>query len=583
MSRVVKQWTVRPHDGEAVDYLARTAGVNSVVAQLLWHRGIRTSADAKRFLKPQLSDLHSPQLMPGVASAATRILLAIQQNEPIRIFGDYDADGVTGTAILVRLITLLGGQVDFYIPHRLDEGYGLNADAVRQAHSLGIKVMVTVDCGITAVEEAIVAKELGLDLIITDHHEPKAELPAAFALVHPRLAGDYPFGGLSGSGVAFKLAWVIAQQHCGSDRVSPELREALLDSVGIAALGLIADVVPLRDENRVLVKFGLDRIAKQPSLGLCALMDTAKLTDGLKSEDISFRMAPRLNAAGRLGCAMLVVELLTTRNPAQARKLAECLDGYNTQRQTIERRISAQVREAVLEAGYDQDPAIVMGGHDWHQGVIGIVAGRLVEQFGKPVILIASKENDAVSSGSGRSVAGLALHEALQACTTHLIGHGGHAAAAGVRLLPSNIDAFRVAFNNYVRSVFPDGVPAPRLVIDSELPLASITLGLLKSIDALEPYGAENPKPRFLLSGLTIDGTPRRMGTGERHLSFRIRQHGTAMRAVAFGMGDRLEELMAQGGACSLVVVPKLNEWQGQRSVEVEVIDFRAGTEVELC
>lgn len=583
MSIVVKRWHLLPHDDAAIRRLSAELRLPPVVAQLLVNRGVREADAASRFLNPVLTALHPPEILPGVSAAAERIVKAIRDGRRIRVFGDYDADGVTGTAILFRLIEQLGGTVDFYIPHRLDEGYGLNVEAIRKAKADGVGLMITVDCGITACEEAEEARRQGVELIITDHHEPKAELPNADVLVHPRLPGDYPFDGLSGAGVAFKLAWVVAQLASNNQRVTPALRELLLDCVGLAALGLVADVVPLQDENRIFVKHGLARLCTRPPLGLKALIEASKLKDGhVKSEDISFKLAPRLNAAGRLGCALLVVELLTTKSPVKAREIAECLDGYNSQRQTIERRIGTQAREMIAEHAMADLPALVLGSADWHQGVVGIVAGRLTEQFGKPTVLVSLRPNDEPSTGSGRSIAGVELHEVLKDCESALEGYGGHAFAAGVRVRPSNLDRFRELFAAAVRQRFPAGLPRPRLVIDAEVPLSALTFGLLKDIDKLEPYGADNPKPRFLATGLTIDGSPRRMGTSERHLSFRVRQGTTLIRAVAFGMGDRFDELMSAGGACSLVFSPRLNEWQGQRSVEIEVTDFRAGHEVAL-
>lgn len=297
-----KVWKLRPHDDAGIRRLAGELGVSPVVAQLLLNRGVSDPGAARRFLDPVLTALHPPHTLPGAAAAADLVVAALHEKRRIRIFGDYDADGVTGTAILVRLIDHLGGTVDFHIPHRMDEGYGLNSDAVRKAKDDGVGLMLTVDCGITAVEEASVARELGLKLIITDHHEFRDEFPAADALVHPRLPGGYPFAGLSGAGVAFKLAWVIAQRASENDRVTPELREHLMDSVGLAALGLVADVVPLLDENRIFVKHGLKRIVARPSLGLKALIETCKLKDSaITAEDVGYKLALRLNAAGRLG------------------------------------------------------------------------------------------------------------------------------------------------------------------------------------------------------------------------------------------------------------------------------------------
>jgi single-stranded-DNA-specific exonuclease len=578
-----KLWRLSPHDEQAVRRLAAAAETNLVTAQLLFNRGVLDGAAARRFLDSPMSSLHPPGLLPGVAAAADHILAAVRDRRKVCVYGDYDVDGTTGTAVLMNMLARLGADATFYVPHRLDEGYGVNAAALRELAEQGVNVVVTVDCGISALNEADLANELGIDLIVTDHHELVGRLPAAKAIVHPRLPGsEYPFGGLSGSCVAFKLAWAMAQRVCGSERVSPEYREFLLDAMGLAALGLVADVVPLRDENRAFTRHGLSRLAKNPPLGVKALLDEAKVTGDLKAEDVSFKLGPRINAAGRLGCARLVVELLTTTNPRKAKEIAEFLEGQNSQRQTLERKVTSQAKEMIEANGYVDAPALVLGGTDWHQGVVGIAAGRLADKYGKPVLVASLKENDEPSTGSGRTVGGFELHKALEACADVLVGHGGHAAAVGFRVLPSRLDELRERFCAYVADTFPDGPPAPTLLLDAEVPLSALTFGLMKDIDKLEPYGADNPRPRFLASGLTVEGTPRRIGTGERHLSFRIRQGGTAVRAVAWGMGDRLDELMSDGGHCCLAFTPKINEWNGYRNVEIEVIDFQPQKTAEL-
>jgi single-stranded-DNA-specific exonuclease len=579
LSFVVKTWRLQPHEPDAQARLAAELGLSPIIAQLLLNRELRESAAAKQFLEAPLSGLHAPQALPGASAAADRLWAAAKTRRKITVYGDYDVDGVTGTAILLQALTLLGADVDFYVPNRLDEGYGLNSDALRQLAAAGTQVVVTVDCGICSCAEADEARRLGLDLIVTDHHEHLAELPSADVLVHPRLPGhDYPFGGLSGSGVAFKVAWLVCQRAEGSDRVSPRLREFLLDAVALAALGLVADVVPLQDENRVYVRHGLKRLSTQPTVGLKALLDAAGLGEAktVRAEDVAFRLAPRLNAAGRLGCARLVVELLTTVSPQRAKDLATYLESQNQQRQQIERKMVAQAREMALEGPHRDAPALVLATGDWHAGVIGIVAGRLAEQLGRPVLLVALR-GDGAASGSGRSIPGFALHQALAHCGSHLVSHGGHAAAAGFRILPGCIDEFRNQFCAYAARHFPAGPPAPTLTLDAEVPLSALTSGLLTQIDRLEPYGAANPRPKFLAADLEIVGEPKRMGGGERHLSFRVRQGRTALRCVAWGMADRLDELMSSERRVCLAATPKINEWNGYRSVELEVVDFQAG------
>ncbi len=593
MARTEKVWHLLPNNPTATNRLAAMAKVSPVVAQLLLNREISDPVAARRFLDCPLAGLHPPLALSGVAEAAERIAAAVVAKRKICVYGDYDVDGVTGTAILIRLLGKLGADVVYHTPDRISEGYGLHTQRLKDLAQSGVSLVISVDCGIASVVEADEAKKLGLELIITDHHEMKVGLdgpmlPDAAVIVHPRLpGGNYPFGDLCGAGVAFKLAWAIAQRCCGSERVPPEIREQLLDAVGLAALGLVADVVPLRDENRIFVKHGLERIRTHPSIGLRALMEAAgiKADDVITSEDVGFKLAPRLNAAGRLGCARLSVDLLTTNSPSAAKTAAEFLEGQNGQRQAMERKYTQQAKE-MIDRDYPNDAAVVVGSHEWKAGVVGIVASRLVDHYGKPALVIAMSENkdkDAVATASGRSIPGFPLHTALQALDELLEGHGGHAAAAGFKIRPERIPAFRDRFNAYVSKHFPGGTPIPRLILDAEVPLSALTFGLFKDLDKLEPYGMGNPKPRFLAAGLKAEGA-RLIGTGEtkKHLDFRVRQGDTTMRCVAWNMSDRLEELMSEGGDCCLAFTPKINEWKGNRKIELQVTDLRPGKTAAL-
>ena len=591
-STVAKNWQLLPHDSAAVERLARELQLAPVVAQLLLNRGLGRSSAAKRFLDAPLTGLHPPELLPGVKEAADRLFDAVRQNRKICVYGDYDADGVTGTALLKTALELVGGRVDIYVPHRLEEGYGLNAEALGRIAADGGSLVVTVDCGIASIAEAEEARRLGLELVITDHHEFKAQLPAADVLVHPRLPGTvYPFSFLSGAAVAFKLAWALCQRACGGDKVTQRFREFLLDAVALAALGIVADVVPLHDENRILVRYGLSRLRQQPPTGLKALIEVAGLTAAdLKASDVGYKLAPRINAAGRLGCARLVVELLTTADADRALSLARYLEGENAKRQTLERDILRGARRMVEEGPLEDTPALVLASPHWHAGVIGIVASRLVDLYARPVLMIAlrpesgeaSEGGELIGSGSGRSVPGLALHEALNACSEFLLSHGGHKAAAGFKIRAAHIDAFRRSFCACAARAFPAGMPTPTLTLDAEVPLAVLTPRLVQALDRLEPYGAENREPLFLAGDLQIEGEPRIVGKDERHLSFRVRQGRTTLKAIAFGMAERVKELVAAGGACCLVFTPKINEWMGRQSVDLVVTDFQAGARARL-
>ncbi len=583
-----KVWHLLPHDSAAIERLSGTLNVAPVVAQLLLNRKLAEPSQAQRFMQSPLNTLHEPEMLPGVPEAAARLHSAVQDQRRICIYGDYDVDGVSGTAILLTCLRLLGAQVEFHVPDRLEEGYGLNRIALQRLAENGVKTVVTVDCGIASVAEAEEARRLGLELIVTDHHEFKATLPPADVLVHPRLpqqggGAGYPFGGLCGSGVAFKLAWALAKRASGGDKVTPRLREFLLDSVVLAALGTVADVVPLFEENRVFVRHGLARLRSQPSLGLQALLRCAKLEGKscLDAGHIGYSLAPRINAAGRLGTARLAVELLTTANRQRADVLADFLEHQNHERQVLERRMLQEARALADQCcGH---PALVLASAEWHPGLLGIVASRLVDQLGRPVLLIALRDGQPHGQGSGRSIPGFALHAALEECTADLVSHGGHATAAGFRIVPEQITSFRERFTAVAHRHLGAEPPAQRLVIDAEVPLSVLTSQVMLALEQLEPYGAGNPPPLLLADRLQVVGEPRCVGNGERHLSFRVRQEGRTLKAIAFGMAERVQELMSQGGQVSLVFTPRLNEWQGFRTIEIEVKDFQPGPNALLA
>ncbi len=448
---MTKVWRIRPHDPERIARLEREAKVSSVVAQLLAARGLHDVRQIREFLDPKLTGLREPDELPGAAEAADRLMRAVRDRRPIVVYGDYDADGITGTALLYECLTLLGAQVSYYVPHRIDEGYGLHDDALRTLAGRGASLVVTVDCGIASVAQAETARQLGLELIVTDHHEWGDRLPDAAAIVHPRLPGTaYPFGGLCGAGVAFKVAWALCQRASEAKKVSPPMREFLLKAIGLAAIGTVADVVPLLDENRILVRHGLVSLAGRPGLGMQRLLQLTKLSEKpcLVCEDIGFMLAPRLNAAGRLGQAQLAVELLTTTSAERASALADYLHELNNSRDSLERSIYlAAHKQAQEQCDLERDAALVLAGRDWHPGVIGIVAGRLAEKYHRPVVVI-SLDGVGVKPGVGsvRGVTGFHVHQTLAACTEYLLTHGGHAAAGGLKIEEANLELFREEF-----------------------------------------------------------------------------------------------------------------------------------------
>ena len=575
-----KRWLVQPHDAARVQFLQQTAGLPPVVAQLLVGRGIFDPQEATQFLSAKLSDLREPEELPGVTQAVTLLHEAVQAGRPITIYGDYDADGMTGTAIMLSGLRLLHANVTFYVPDRMEEGYGLNGEALRRLQENGSELVVTVDCGIASLEEAHVAREIGLPLIITDHHELREQLPAAAAIVHPRLPGhDYPFGGLCGAGVAFKVMWALCQRVSQAKRVTDRLRHFLLSAMGLAAIGTVADVVPLLDENRVIVRHGLTTLKAQPSIGLQALLQVAKLSQKRQfgSDDIAFGLAPRLNAAGRLGQARLAIELLTTESPDRARELAEFIEELNESRIGIERSIQLAARKQIQDEFRENDPAFVLAGRGWHQGVVGIVAGRLADQFHRPVVVLAMDEVGVKpASGSGRCIPGLNLNDALGACQEFLLKFGGHAAAAGLTIEERQIEPFRQAFINHVRQLLTDADLKPQLYIDAEAALPQLTLRTVEHLELLSPFGQNHPHPTLCARGVTLGNQPKKIGKGERHLSVMLQQGNIKLRAIGFHQGEWAEALARLDGPFDIAYRPFINEFNGWRSVEVQLVDWHA-------
>lgn len=571
-------WRIAPHDEAVVRDLSARLRIAPLLAQVIAARGCRTPEAAEAYLAKKLMDLHDPEKLPGVSLAADRIVAAVQAKRRITVYGDYDVDGVTATSLLWHCLQLTGATVDYYIPSRLEEGYGLNCDALRQLHAEDpSRLVVTVDCGITSVNEAALARELGLELIITDHHQFADTLPADTVLVHPRLPGEYPFGELCGVGVAFKLAWAICARLGDGKKASPKMREFLLSAIGLTAIGTIADVVPLVDENRVLVHFGLASLIERATPGLKALLKVAGLSDrtALQSEDIGFGLAPRINAAGRLGQARLAVELLTTSDTERAAALAAYLDELNKNRQTVERRMLKQAKELVAERPEWHDQrALVLAHEDWHPGVIGIVASRVAEHFQRPAIMISMHGINGLAQGSGRSFAGFNLHEGLTACRHLLVGYGGHHAAAGLKIQPGGIDDFRVAFSQFVADHHLVKPGEGELIVDAETRLADLTVRSITDLERLGPFGAHNPRPVFVASNVTFASPPKKMGEGERHLSIQVRQFGEMMRGVAFGKGDWADEMNQVTGPISICFQPTINRFQGRERVEFQLLDW---------
>jgi single-stranded-DNA-specific exonuclease len=580
---MAKHWRIRLHDSDAIGKLQRGAGISAVLAQLLLARGIADCDEARQFLDPKLTALREPELLPGCADAAQRVHAALRAGRRIVVYGDYDVDGITGTTLLVQCLKLLGGNAGYYVPHRIDEGYGLNHEAIRRLAAEKAEMLISVDCGIGSVAQSQTARECGLELVITDHHEPGPELPQAAAIVHPRLPGTrYPFHGLSGSGVAFKLAWALCQQASGAKKVGQAMKEFLLRAVGLAALGTVADMVPLLDENRVLGRHGMVSLKQQPTIGLQHLLAVAGLGDKpeLTAEDVAFTLGPRLNAAGRLGQAQLAVELLLTDRADRAEELARYVDNLNASRQKLENSIylSAQ-KQAKEQFDPEGDAALVLADHDWHAGVIGIVAGRLAERYHRPVVLVAwDPLGVKPGQGSARSVPGFSLHEALAGCSEHLLTHGGHAAAAGLTIEQARLPAFREEFCRRAADQIADEGRIAELWIDAEAPLSALTDRVVRQIEQLAPFGCGNLRPLVCASRVSLVEPPKTMGSTARHLSMRLAQHEVVMRAVAFGAADRMDSLGTGNTLLDVAFRPVINDFRGRFSVELHLVDWRPST-----
>ena len=569
-----KQWVIHPPDDRSAQ-LSKSLKVSSLLAQVLINRGITDTHTASVFLRPKLTELIAPEQMPGIDKAISRLKQAITNKEKISVYGDYDVDGITGVAILWQLLTLLGAQADYYIPHRIDEGYGLNEEAVQQLAKDGSKVLITVDCGITDFSSAKLAEELGIELIITDHHQPDKELPKAVAIVHPVLEDSYPNQDSSGAMVAFKLAWAIADEFNKGSKLAPKLREFMINATSLVAMGTVADVVPLRGENRVLTSFGLKALPQCRLPGIRALIETAGLTgQGLDSFDIGFRLAPMLNAAGRMGHARLAVELLTSDSEIRSMKIAEYLKEQNKQRQQCERKIFRQACEMVARLGlnHPDQKSIVLANEDWHGGVLGIVASRIVDKFYRPTIMLCVEE--AAAQGSGRSIPGFCLLSAIRKCSRHLKKYGGHKMAAGITMDAEKVEKFATEFEAYARKNLDEDNIVSRLHIDAMAPLSDFSKDTVDELQLLAPFGQGNPQPVFATKGVRLASPPRRVGIKGDHLQLAITDNAATIRCIGFRFG-KLEKKLLEHEYFNVAYKPQINTYNGNTNVEFVITDIR--------
>jgi single-stranded-DNA-specific exonuclease len=572
--RPARRWIETQVDGEAAVRLAAALRLHPLAARVLAARGLAEPADAERFLAAKLTDLPDPFTMKGMDAAVARIVRALEAGERIACYGDYDVDGVTSTVLLAGFLRAAGADVVTYTPHRLVEGYGLNTGAVGKLGERGVQLLVTLDCGITSVEEVRAAADLGLDTVVVDHHTVPIELPAASAILNPHQPGcPYPSKDLAAVGVTFALVMALRKRlreagwfRLDARRPEPNLKEAL----DLVALGTIADVVPLVGANRILVRWGLEELAHTKRPGLRALKRVAGVPDGVavSAGQVGFRLAPRINAAGRLDDAGRGVRLLLTDDPAAAQALAEELDRENASRQEIERRI---LDEALTDAAARVAAGargLVLARDGWHPGVVGIVASRVAERFHRPAVLVGIAE-DGVGKGSGRSIEGFHLYDALAACAGHLSRFGGHKHAAGVTIERAAVDGFRAAFERHAQERLTDEDLVPRCRIDGWVAQDKVSEHAAEALQLLGPFGAGHPEPVFALRGGAAKA--RTVGAGGKHLKLAL---GRGLDAIGFGMGDRLADC---GGPVEAAFTVGFDEWDGTRRLQLRLRDLRRG------
>ena len=563
-----KKWQFRNSDFNGSLALASEVGISPFAAQLLINRGIKTAAEAQSYLYPTFDELHSPFKLADMDKAVERIHTAISRGEKICIYGDYDTDGTTATALLLNTFRQMDVRVDYYIPNRFGEGYGLSEDTIKKIHQKNeADLLITVDCGITSVKEVALANQLGIDVIVTDHHQPEKEEPPAYALLSPKVSGnEYPYTELAGVGLAFKLAHGLIDDKA--------FLESLLDLV---ALGTVADIAPLTGENRILSRLGLAELDKRQRPGVHALCEVAKhkIDTPIDGNAISFKLGPRINAAGRMDTAHKVVDLFTTESEDEATRIASELNQANQKRQELGKQIQDQALEIIEKEIADDTIGIVVASDKWGEkakGVVGIVAARLKETFYKPTVVLAINGDEA--TGSGRCIEGMNLADSFVACTELLMKHGGHAAAAGLTLKTKNIPKFREAFNAYACEELTKEELQPKLDLEFETHLSLLTLDTLKELEQFEPFGKDNPSPVFSTRRVKVDGLPSQMGKEKNHLRMFVKDGTVKRRAIRWGAGDKLITFRRPNMSLDIAFSPQVNEWQGTRSVQLMLEDW---------
>ncbi|HCA48158.1 MAG TPA: single-stranded-DNA-specific exonuclease RecJ [Armatimonadetes bacterium] len=559
-------WIIRPRDRAAEEELSRQLGLHPILSAVLLGRGLGEPSHAERFLSPSLDDLHDPFLLPDMEQAVDRLLRALREKEPILVHGDYDADGITATTLLVRFLSKLGADVHYYLPHRFHDCYGLSQRAVRQSADVAGLIIAT-DCGVRDHEAVACACDQGQDVIIVDHHEPGEALPARALVINPkRQDAVYPDRELAAVGLAFKLASAICERL---DLPQKSLQRAFLDLV---AIGTITDICPLVGENRAMTAVGLQLLPYTRKVGLQILMELCEIGECVTAQDIGYRIGPRLNAVGRMADPTDALELLLTEDENEARRIALHLDSLNSQRRTEQDTIFRQALKMVEdEVDLDHDRVIVLAKQGWHRGVVGIVASKVLEQIGLPTLLMAVEGTTA--RGSARSIGAFDVSEALNCCSDLLDRHGGHSMAAGFESKADRVAELRERLNEIGRDVLDEDDLRPTVLVDAEVTLAEVDTDLVRQLERLQPCGAENPDPLFVTRDVTVMQA-RTVGAGGTHLKLAVESGGRQAECIGFGLGNQLEDAHA-GSHIDLCFVPDVDHYTGVERLQLRVTELR--------
>ena len=562
------EWKFKSVNEDCVNQVAETFSLPHTIARVMSLRGINSRAESKDFFYPDINHMHDPFLMADMDKAVERILRAISDKKTILIFGDYDVDGTTSAAFLTLFFRSINVESHYYIPCREKEGYGISTQGIDYAKYIGADIFISCDCGINAFEKVAYANEKELDVIITDHHKPDKTLPAAYAIVNPnRFDCTYPFKGLCGASVAFKLALAI----CEKGGYDPSYA---WENSDVVTLGIAADLVPIQDENRIIVRHGIQQMKKKTNLGITALQKTG----GLLGKEITvgrlvFWVAPKINAAGRLGDASRAVKLLTTQNPVLAKEIAEELEVENNRRKDITLQITNDALYMVkTNCDLENENAIVLGHKNWHAGVIGIVAARIKETFARPAIIMSL--DDIECKGSCRSIGGFDMVDALRECKEFLTGFGGHPIAAGLSMNSGDFNSFKKKFIQVANDKISTDDLIPTIYVDSILNLEELNSRMIKFLNAMEPYGPGNMRPVFVTNNLSIDGIPKLLGRDQNTLKFSVKQNKTPFESIGFNMAEHYEKLI-QNAPIDIAYVVGENYWNGQRTIQLELKDIK--------